>query len=170
MVFVGIDWSEKSHRVVILDDDGQQLETRQIEHSHLGLQELGSILHAHASPDQVLIAVEMHGGLLLDWLVQHDCPVYGINPKSAERARDRFSPAGLNDDERDAWCLAEFLRSSHQHLRPLRPDSDQTLALMTWVRLREDLIQERTVHIQRLRSHLAMWHPHVLKAIRELSE
>ena len=109
MVFVGIDWSEKSHRVVILDDDGQQLETRRIEHSHLGLQELGSILRAHASPAEVFIAVEMHRGLLLDWLVQQDCRVYGINPKSAERARDRFSPAGLKDDERDAWCLAEAL-------------------------------------------------------------
>lgn len=31
MLFVGIDWSEKSHRLVVLDGDGQQLESSRIE-------------------------------------------------------------------------------------------------------------------------------------------
>jgi transposase len=65
--------------------------------------------------------------------------------------------------------LAEFLRTSHQHLRPMRPDSEHTMALTAWVRLREDLVQERTIHLQRLRSHLVQWSPHFLRAISDLN-
>lgn len=169
MIFAAIDWAEQSHQLLILDTDGKQLESRKVEHHHNGLYELDELLTRHARAEEVCVAIELHAGLLLDWLLQREYRVYGINPKSAERARERFTPAGLKDDERDAWSLAEFLRTSHQHLRPLRRDSEQTLALIGWVRLREDLIQERTVHLQRLRSHLVAWHPHVLKAIKDLN-
>lgn len=169
MIFAGIDWSEQFHCLVVLDAEGQQLACRKVEHGCGGLDELDVLLGQYAVPQDTAVAVELHDGLLLDWLVQHGYAVYGINPKSAERARDRFNPAGLKDDERDAWSLAEFLRTSHQHLRRVQPESDQTLELVAWVRHREDLVQERTVQIQRLRSHLAMWHPHALKTIPDLA-
>jgi len=169
MIFAALDWAEQSHCLVILDADGQQLACKKVEHGHNGLGELDLLLHEHAPREEVYIAVELHDGLLIDWLVRQPYRVYGVNPKSAQRARDRFTPAGLKDDARDAWCLAEFLRTSHQHLRPLRPESDQTVALITWVRLREDLVQERTIQLQQLRSHLVMWHPHVLKVMPDLN-
>lgn len=169
MIFAAIDWGEQWHHLVILDADGVQLESRKFEHHHNGLHELDAILTRHAKPEEVHLAVELHAGVLVDWLLQRSYRLYGINPKSAERARERFTPAGLKDDERDAWSLAEFLRTSHQHLRPLQRDSEQTLALQSWVRLRESFIQERTVQLQRLRSHLVQWHPHALKTIKDLN-
>ena len=127
------------------------------------------LLRAHAKrPADVAVAIELNEGLLLDWLLHQRYRVFGINPKSAARARDRYTPAGLKDDERDAWTLAEFLRTSHQHLRPMRPDSEQTMTLTAWVRIREDLVQERTIHLQRLRSHLVQWNPHFLQATSDL--
>ena len=51
----------------------------------------------------------------------------------------------------------------------MQPDSEQTASLVAWVRLREDLMQERTVHVQRLRSHLATWNPHRLRAVNDLT-
>ena len=169
MIFAGIDWAEQSHHLLILDADGRQLESQRIDHHYNGLHKLDALLMRRAEPEDVCVAIELHAGLLLDWLLQRGYRVYGINPKSAERARDRFTPAGLKDDVRDAWSLAEFLRSSHPHLRPLHRDSEQTLTLQSWVRLREDLVQERTVHLQRIRSHLVQWHPHALKAIKDLN-
>jgi len=74
----------------------------------------------------------------------------------------------VKDDERDAWSMAEFLRTSHQHLRPLSPESEATLALREWVRLREDLSQERRVHLQQLHAHLVRWHPHVRRCAKDL--
>ncbi len=170
MIFAAIDWAEQNHTLLIMDAQGTTLAKTRIEHSYNGLCELEFALQEHAKvPTEIAIAIELNAGLLLDWLLSKEYRVYGINPKSAERARDRFTPASLKDDERDAWALAEFLRTSCQHLRPLRPESPQTLSLRAWVRLREDLIQERTVQLQRLRSHLVAWNPHFLQAAKDLN-
>lgn len=170
MMFAAIDWAEQSHTLLLMDADGTTLAKACLEHGFNGLSELDAILSEHVQRcEQVAVAIELNEGLLLDWLLDKGYQVYGINPKSAERARDRFTPAGLKDDARDAWTLAEFLRTSHQHLRPIRPESEQTLSLRAWVRLREDLVQERTIQLQRLRSHLVMWNPHLLRAVKDLN-
>ena len=170
MIFAAIDWAEQNHVILVMDAEGTTLDKARIEHGHSGFRELDLILRKHAKdPQEVMVALELNEGLLLDWLLAGRYQVFGINPKSAERARDRYTPAGLKDDERDTWALAEFIRTSYQHLRPMRPDSQQTTALRAWVRLREDLVQERTIHIQRLRSHLVMWNPHLLRAVNDLN-
>jgi len=170
MIFAAIDWAEQSHTLLVMDAEGTTLAKASLEHGHNGLSELDVVLTGYAHhPEEVAVAIELNEGLLLDWLLDKGYRVYGINPKSAERARDRYTPAGLKDDARDAWSLAEFVRTSHQHLRPLRPESEHTTSLRAWVRLREDLMQDRTVQLQRLRSHLAMWNPHLLRAVQDLN-
>ncbi len=165
MLFVGIDWAETRHRVVILSAAGAEVYRGWIEHSACGLDVFQDLLSGWKRRWNIHVAIELHDSLLLDRLLQREVRVYGINPKSAQRARERFTPAGLKDDDRDAWSLAEFVRTSYPHLRPLRPDSDRTRALHEWVTLREDLIQERTTQLQRLRSHLVRWHPQALAAL-----
>lgn len=164
MIFAAIDWAEQYHRLVLLDEHGSILEKASVSHDHSGLAQLDWLLTHGRKRDQVHVAIELHDSLLLDRLLNLGVKVYGLNPKSAERTRERFTPAGLKDDDRDAWSMAEFIRTSHRHLRPMRPDSEATLALREWVSWREDLIQERTVQIQRLRNHLVRWHPHTLRA------
>ncbi len=169
MIFAAIDWAEEKHYVVLLDEQGTVVDQEWIPHEQTALAHLDWLLtHGHAA-DQVHVAIELHDSLLLDRLLSLGVKVYGLNPKSAQRARERFTPAGLKDDERDAWSMAEFVRTSYQHLRPLRPDSEATLALREWVAFREDLVQERTTQLQRLRDHLVRWHPHARRAIRDLN-
>jgi transposase len=168
MLFVGIDWAEERHRVILMDAHGTVLEHTSVTHDQPGLSHLDWLL-THGQPlTEVHVAIELHDSLLLDRLLRLGVQVYGLNPQSAQRARERFTAAGLKDDQRDSWSLAEFLRTSYVHLRPLQPDSDTTRALREWVALREDLVQERTVQIQRLRNHLVRWHPHILAALSEL--
>ena len=148
----------------MLDSEGTVLERTSVLHDQTGLSHLDWLLTHGRNLSEIHVAIELHDSLLLDRLLRLGVKVYGLNPKSAERARERFTPAGLKDDDRDAWSLAEFLRTSHVHLRPMKPDSEATLAVREWVALREDLVQERTVQIQRLRNHLVRWHPHLLEA------
>jgi len=170
MIFAAIDWAEQDHCLVVLDPQGNTLERCRFEHSHNGFSELDLILAEHVeSPQDVYMAIELTENILLDWLLDKGYRLFGINPLSAERARERYTPAGLKDDERDAWSLAEFLRTSHQHLRPMQPEGEKTVSLRAWVRLREDLMQERTIQVQRLRSHLVIWNPHLLRAIKDLN-
>ncbi len=169
MIFAAIDWAEQSHFVILLDEHGEVLKRTRVRHESYELAHLEHLLTQGHASEEVHVVIELHNSLLLDRLLRLGVRVYGINPKSAQRARERFTPAGLKDDQRDAWSLAEFLRTSYRHLRPLKPDSEQTLALQEWVALRERLIQERTVGLQRLRSHLVCWHPQALQAVRDLN-
>ena len=90
MIFAAIDWAEQSHHLLILDADGRQLESQRIDHHYNGFHKLDALLMRHAEPGDVCVAIELHAGVLVDWLLQRPYHVYGINPKSAERARDRF--------------------------------------------------------------------------------
>ncbi len=169
MIFAAIDWAEESHLVIVLDQSGEVLERARIKHEAWDLAHLDHLLTSSYPGEEIHVAIESHDGLLLDRLLRLGVQVYGLNPKSAERVRERFTPAGLKDDDRDTWSMAEFIRTSYQHLRPMKPDSPATLALREWVALREQLVQERTTHMQRLRSHLVCWHPHVLGAATNLT-
>jgi transposase len=168
MIFAAIDWAEESNFVLLMNEEGQILERIRIASQVDHLSHLDFLLARRQPSQEVHVAIELHSSLLLDRLLQLGVAVYGLNPKSAQRIRERFTPTGIKDDERDAWSMAEYLRTSYQRLRPLKPDSDETKALQEWVRLREQLVQERTVQLQRLRSHLACWHPHALQAIGDL--
>jgi len=139
MIFAAVDWSEERHRVTLVDSQGVVLERTSVAHDQSGLARLDCLLTHGREVANGHVAIELHESLLLDRLLRLGVNVYGLNPEWAERTRERFTSAGLKDDERDAWSMAEFLRTSHIHLRPLRADSDATLALREWVGLRENL-------------------------------
>jgi len=160
MLFVGIDWASDHHDVIALAPGGEELFTERIPHSAAGFETLRSRLAGLGVPStEISVAVEMHEGPLVLWLLDQGYHVYGINPRTSDRARDRLSPSGAKDDAKDRLALAEFLRVSHARLRPLRREDPATGLLRQYVRLREDLVQERTVHKQRLGAHLQQFAP-----------
>jgi len=95
----------------------------------------------------------------LAWLVTKGYTIFGIQPKSAQRARDIYRPSGSKDDSIDAFVLAEFVRVNADRLRPWSAPSEITLQLRELVRWREGLVQQRTAAYQRLRALLAEWSP-----------
>ena len=170
MRFAAIDWGQERHRVVVMDAEGQVLERDWIGANGWELPHLDTLVVGREPIEDVHVTLELHDSLLLDRLLRLGVHVYGLNPKAAQRARERFTPSGVKDDDRDAWCMAEFLRTSHMHLRTIRQDSPATLALREWVSWREDLTQERKVHLQQLQAHLARWHPHVLSLTDHINQ
>ena len=65
------------------------------------------------------MGLELHDGALLSWLLGQHYIVYGVNPKSAERARTLYRPSGAKDDQGDAFILAEMVRTDAGRLRPV---------------------------------------------------
>lgn len=160
MIFVGCDWARSKHDVFIMDEHGATLLQATIPHSAEGLDDLArTISDIEPDPAQVDLGVELHDGALLSCLLDQGYTVYGINPKSAERARDRYRPSGSKDDKSDAFILADIVRTDAGSLRPMRPDSSATQELRAWVRLRASHVQEKTAHCQRLRTILDEWCP-----------
>jgi transposase len=160
MIFVGCDWSRFRHDVVILDQEGAVRCEFSVLHAAGTLAALAEQIAAlESDPTQVRVGIELHDGALLAWLLDQGYTVYGLNPKSAERARDRYRPSGGKDDRSDAFILADVVRTDRGHLRPIGPASETTQALHGWVRFRARQVHERTATAQRLRALLAEWCP-----------
>jgi hypothetical protein len=66
MWYVGLDWADTHHDVVVLDEAGRRVASRRFAHSHDGLNELKQfLLGIAASPDQLACIVETSHGLLI---------------------------------------------------------------------------------------------------------
>ena len=169
MIYVGIDWARHRHYLVVLDGQGAQLHHQFVAHSAEALAALASTL-ARLEPDPaaVRVAIEMHQGGLLAWLVEQGYSLYPLNPKSAERARDRYRPAGGKDDRTDAFVLADTLRTDGGSLRPFCPASGRAQELLSWLGVRDGLVRERTVKMQQLRALLDEWCPELSALCHDL--
>jgi len=160
MVIVGIDWARYKHDYLIMEPTGEILQRGAIPHNADGLQKLADAIERHA-PDNhdVQVAIEMNDGAILAWLIEQGYKVFGIEPKSAQRARDIYRPSGAKDDPIDTFVLAEMIRLKGGRLRPLRPNSTATDELRDLVRWRSELVHQRTAATQQLRAILADWAP-----------
>ena len=108
---------------------------------------------ALASPQALAAAIEVPRGAIVETLLEHGFAVFSINPKQLDRFRDRYSPAGAKDDRRDAFVLADALRTDMHCFRAVRLDEPAMIRLRELSRLEDELSQEQTRAINRLREH-----------------
>jgi transposase len=163
MLLVGIDWADKEHVYCLMDEAGTTLSTGKMEHTAEGLEQFMNAVRARVqTPHDVLVALETSHGPLVGALLDQGFTVYAINPKAAERHRDRFRVAGAKSDLRDAWVLATLLRTDRALYHPLTPDSDVAQELRALTRDRADLIRTRTMLSNQLTACLKTYFPEFL--------
>src|SRR6516165_3330618 len=143
--FVGVDWASENHRVRITDGYGKRLGERDFAHGGAGLAEMAAWLTSvtGAEPSAIYIAIEIPHGPIVETLLERGFNVYSINPKQLDRFRDRFSPAGAKDDSRDAHVLASSVRTDRRAFRRLTFDDPLIIELREWLRIEDELKQER---------------------------
>ena len=122
LIYLGIDWADDHHDIVITDDSANTLDQFRIDHTCEGF----ALLHSHianhqTSPDLVLIAIETSRGLLVHELLQKGYVVYAINPKSVNRYKDRHVLSKAKSDALDALSLGHILRTDRHRFQPLKP-------------------------------------------------
>jgi hypothetical protein len=162
-LYVGIDWGTQSHQVCITDAGGTRLIERAVAHSGLGLAELvEEVTRRGPAPTRIAVGLEVPRGALVDTLLERGIHVFGLNPKQLDRFRDRYSVAGAKDDRRDAFVLAQALRTDPGAFRQLDPEDARLLQLRELSRVHEDLVQERGRLTNRLREQLWRFFPQAL--------
>ena len=164
-LFVGIDWATAAHQVCVLDPERQIIEERAIEHSGSGLMQLVDALMklVKAGPGEIAVAIEIPRGPVVELLVERGFHVYAINPKQLDRFRDRHTVAGAKDDRRDAFVLADSLRTDRPCFRQVSVEGPLTLQLRELSRIDEDLRQEANRLQNRLREQLHRYFPQLLR-------
>jgi transposase len=152
--FVGLDWASEAHAVCLIDQRGRVRWRTSVAHSAAGLAALVQRLRRWRQQGPLAIALERPSGLVVDTLVHAGLDVVPIHPNVVKATRPRYSAAGGKSDPGDAFLLADLLRTDGHRFRPLQPPSDDTRALRTLVRGRDDLVAHRVALANQLRALL----------------
>jgi transposase len=160
--FAGFDWATDAHQLAVVDRAGAVLLNLRFADDAAGWQEFRAAVAPFAG--SLGVAVETRCGPAVERLLEIGLVVYPVNPKAAERFRDRKAPAGVKSDALDAWCLADALRTDGHGWRHLRPPDPLTAELRLLCRDEIVLIGQRTALVNQLRAALREYYPAALDA------
>jgi Transposase len=153
LIFVGHDWSEDHHDVVVLDADGERLASARLEEGVEGVAGFHSLIVEFVDDAaEVVVGTETDRGLFVGALVAAGYQVFAINPKAVDRYRDRHRMAGGKSDATDAKVLADLVRTDRHLHRTVAADSERVEGLKVLSRAHKDLIWQRQGQINHLRS------------------
>lgn len=171
-LFVGIDWAKEEHTICVLDAGQKVVDRRTIEHSGSGLGQLADLLTKLSGGDPVCVAVaiETPRGAIVESLVERGFAVYSLNPKQMDRFRDRHTVAGAKDDRRDAFVLADALRTDRPLFHRVRLDAPAIIRLRELSRAEQDIQQEQVRAGHQLRELLNRYYPQMLKLCPAVDE
>ena len=161
---VGIDSGSQTHEVCVVGPQGEAAPPFTVAHTNEGIETLLTRLENLAGGDmsQVAVGIESPRGAVVDALVKRGAHVYAINPKQADRFRDRISPAGAKDDSRDSFVLGVSLRTDRHCFRRVEIDSPEEIELREMGRVDDELGEDRGRMTNRLREQLNRYWPGVL--------
>lgn len=162
--FGGIDWGSEKHRICLMDCDGKVVGERWTQHSSAGLTELIAWLRESlgSPPATVAMAIEVPRGAIVEALTEHGFAVFSINPKQLDRFRDRYSPAGAKDDRRDAFVLADSLRTDQHCFHAVRLAEPALIRLRELSRLEDDICDQQRRLTNQLREQWHRFFPQLL--------
>lgn len=154
----GIDWASEAHEVCV-SQEGEAIRRFSVTHDECGIAELTRRL---ARLEVERVAIERPDGILVERLLAAGLEVFAIHPNQVKASRARFAVAHGKSDRFDAYVLAELARTDTHRFRALVPDSDETKALRTLTRAREDLVGIRVELANQLRAQLQAFWPGAL--------
>jgi transposase len=166
LYFMGFDWASRHHEVVVFGREGQIILDLKISHSAEGWRHLHDKLTNLVGPELSVIAVtiETTNGPAVERLLEMGCTVYPLNPKSAQRYRDRKAPSGNKTDHLDALSFADALRTDGHAWRRLKPEDPVVQELRFLCRDEIQLIGQRTAFINQLQNALREYYPAAIDA------
>jgi transposase len=162
--FGGFDWAQSEHQLVVVDSKGQILLSLRFDDNASGWANLREKITTFPG---LGVAIETNCGPTVERLLDLGLMVYPVNPKAAERYRDRKAPAGAKNDELDAWSLADALRTDGHAWRPLLAQDPLTCELRLLCRDEIRLIEQRTALVLQLKAALHEYYWAALEAFED---
>jgi transposase len=162
-IWVGIDWGHAEHRVCALDSERRVVMDRSVGHDARSVNALLEALEKLAALSEIAVAIETPRASIVETLVDRGIAVFSLNPKQLDRFRDRHSAAGAKDDRRDAFVLADSLRTDQPSFRRVRLAAAHVVQLRELTRMHEELVEEQVMLGNRLRDQIHRFYPQILQ-------
>src|SRR5580704_14704171 len=130
--YVGIDWADQKHDVVLRSvDDPAKAEHQVIKSEINALNDWIAQVHERfGAKGQVLVCLEQSRGALIYQLMAYELfELYPINPSQLAKYRKTFFSSGAKDDQPDADLLSELVMCHRARLKAWKPDDQLTREL-----------------------------------------
>lgn len=163
-VYIGIDWSESKHDVLVTDETGHEINYMIIDHSVDGFKAVekwrAKMGIAH---EQCRIGLETAHNLVIDYLWETGyTDIYVIPPNVVKASRARYNQSGARNDKSDALTIAGLTRTDVHRLHPWHPGSVLLQQMQIMVGMTDFWRKETVALSNRLRSCLRRYHPALL--------
>jgi transposase len=170
-VYIGIDWSESKHDIVIMNEAGAAIVRQTVPHSPEGFLKLEAMCQGlEVAPADCLFGLETAHNMVIDFLWSRNYTnVYVIPPSVVKSTRGRYGQSRARTDQSDALLLADLLRTDRLRLQPWHPDSLLTRQMRAKVSLINHLTHSVVRLSNRLRAVLLRYYPaalHVFSSLR----
>ena len=170
MIFVGVDWAEAHHDVLVQDETGGRLAGGRLVEGVEGVARFHDLVGGYVDdPGEVVVGIETDRGLFVAALVAAGYQVFAVNPMSTSRYRDRHSTSGAKSDPGDAKVLADMVRTDRHNHRAVSADSETVQAVKILARAHQSMIWSKVRQSNGLRSTLREFYPAALAAFDDLA-
>ena len=165
LLFVGIDLGRWLHVASVVDANGGFVAEQGFEHSVEGLASIIDWLIdlAEQDPKRIWVAIEKPHGAVVETLLARGIVVFAVNPKQVDRFRDRIALSGAKDDRRDAFVLADALRTDAHRFQKLSLPPPDIIILREHLRSRSQLVKQHVALSSQLRELIVGCWPHLLE-------
>ncbi len=132
--FVAIDWADKKHfwRLAAAGP-GQQQEYGEVENTPEAVDVWATELNVRFGGRPIAVCLEQSRGSLVYLLAKYaHLVLFPVHPKTAAQYRETFCPSGAKSDPSDTASLLDLRLRHREQLRPLQPDTTETVCCRFW--------------------------------------
>ncbi len=167
--FIGIDWSDIKHDVILQENDSDTYEYQVLKHSPEAIDEWANQLRRRFNGKMLAVCLEQRKGPLIYALLKYDylC-LFPINPLMLAKYRRAFSPSGAKDDPTDANLILELLLNHRDRLQAWLPDDPATREIRQLTESRRNLVGMRTRITNQLTANLKGYYTQALDCFESI--
>ena len=166
--FVGIDWADLKHDVVLRSVGDPAKPEHQIIKSEINaLADWIAQMHERfGAKGKVLVCLEQSRGALIYQLMAYELfELYPINPSQLANYRKTFFSSGAKADQPDADLLGELVMCHRDRLKAWKPDDQLTRELAALNEGRRHAVDRRTELANEIKSQLKLYFPVALQIL-----
>jgi transposase len=165
--WIGWDWADQHHDL-FLETAGGQTETVRLANRPAELHAWLKALDQRFAPGTVVLCLEASRTALLPIFLEYPfLQLYLINPKSMARFREVVRPSGSKSDQLDCKLACQLVKSHRELLHAFVAEDPLTQELDQMVRIRRNLVGQRTMIANQLKAVLKLYYPLALELLQD---
>ncbi len=164
--FVGLDWADQKHDVMLYDQRGGKAEHSQLTHTPEAIDEWACGLRQRFGGRPIAVCFEQSRGAIAYALLKYDfLMLFPLPPARLAAYRESFSNSGAKDDPTDAALLLDYVLRHRDQVRVWQPDTPATRELQLLAEARRGAVDQRTHFSNQLTAVLKQYFPQAVTLV-----